>query len=169
MTGTSKKVVEKICEQGMKELQSSHLYLSLSNYFWKSGYFGFGKWMEKQSVEERTHAVRFFRFAGVTGHVNPKILALEEPQHDWSSPIEAFKHVYQHECSVTKSILEIIKVAEEEKDARSLSFLDQFVQEQEEEECSTHNILKKMEVFGENGKNMSFMYTLDKEMEQRTE
>ena len=62
--------------------------------------------------------------------------------------------------------MEIAKKAEEECDRMTLNFIDWFIAEQVEEEETVKNIIKRLELFGED---KVALYLMDKELSERTE
>ena len=71
----------------------------------------------------------------------------------------------QHERYVTASIHNIYAAASNVKDFRTMQFLDWFVKEQGEEEKTAEDLIKKLELFGQDGKGL---YMLDSELASRT-
>ena len=65
---------------------------------------------------------------------------------------------------MTGSIHEIYHAAAEEKDYRTIQFLDWFVKEQGEEETNAADLIKKMTLFGSDAKGLSL---LDQELATR--
>ena len=71
---------------------------------------------------------------------------------------------YKHEQYVTSLINNIYSAAYEERDFRTMQFLDWFVKEQGEEETNASDLIKKMELFGDDAKSL---YMLDSELAGR--
>jgi len=78
-----------------------------------------------------------------------RMLAVEAPQSDWGSPLQAFQHVWEHERIVTGLIHALVGVAEEEKDEATGQFLQWYVKEQVEEEESSDAVLSLVKAAGE--------------------
>ncbi|MEE0252905.1 MAG: ferritin-like domain-containing protein, partial [Acutalibacteraceae bacterium] len=66
---------------------------------------------------------------------------------------------------VTDSIHNIYAAASKVKDFRTMQFLDWFVKEQGEEEKTAEDLIKKLELFGQDGKGL---YMLDSELASRS-
>ncbi len=66
---------------------------------------------------------------------------------------------------VPASIHNIYAAASNVKDFRTMQFLDWFVKEQGEEEKTAEDLIKKLELFGQDGKGL---YMLDSELASRT-
>ena len=61
--------------------------------------------------------------------------------------------------------MEIARVAEEECDRTTLTFIDWFIEEQIEEEQQVKNIIKRLELFGDNE---ASLFLMDKELGERS-
>jgi len=144
----SVKVNDGLNVQANRELYSSYLYLSMSYYFESIKMLGFAHWMRLQAGEELVHTMKMLDFVAANGG-RAKMLPVEAPQFTWESPLEAFKHVWEHERVVTGLIHALVKVAEEEKDDPTIQFLQWYVKEQVEEEVSSDNVLNKVKAAGE--------------------
>ena len=71
---------------------------------------------------------------------------------------------FEHEKKVTESINNIYALANEQKDYRTMQFLNWFVKEQGEEEKNTEDIVRKYDLFGNDAKGL---YMLDAELATR--
>ena len=144
----SDKMNEALCQQANRELYSSYLYLSMSYYFESIKMEGFAHWMRLQAGEELVHTMKMLDYVAESGG-RARMLAVEAPQSDWSSSLQAFQHVWDHERIVTGLIHALVRVAEEEKDGATGQFLEWYVKEQVEEEVSSDNVLNKVKAAGE--------------------
>ena len=61
--------------------------------------------------------------------------------------------------------MKVAKAAEEECDRTTLSFIDWFIQEQIEEEQTVKNIIKRLELFGDD---KTSLFLMDKELGERS-
>ena len=160
----SEKINEAINRQINKEFYSGYLYLSMSAYLRESGLFGFAQWTKLQAEEEVQHGTKLFNYLiDRKGTVNLEQIA--KPEFNFNSPIEIFKFIYEHEKLVTKSVMEIAEEAEDECDRTTLSFIDWFITEQIEEEKNIKDIIKRLELFGDDN---TSLYLMDKELAERT-
>lgn len=158
-----KKVEDAINKQIQEELYSSYLYLSMSAYFANKGLAGFANWMDVQQKEERDHAMKFYNYLLAHGsHV--KLLKIDEPGHDWKSPLEIFKAGLKHEQHITECINNLVDIAEKEKDRATFNLLQWYIDEQVEEEENARTIIEKLNLI-KNDSNGIFM--LDKELAAR--
>ena len=157
----SEKLQQALNEQITAEMWSANLYLSMSFYFEKEGFNGFAHWMKKQSQEEMDHAYQMASYLikrGGTALVDK----IDVVPTGWGNPLEVFKHVYDHECHVSKLINDLLTLAQEEKDFATQSFLWDFVKEQIEEEATAQGIVSKLEKAGDAG-----LFCIDAELGKR--
>lgn len=151
-------------DQINKELYSEYLYLAMQAYFERMNLTGFTNWMTVQVQEEHAHAMGMYNYVHERGG-RVELMAIDKPQTDWTSPLDVFKHVLEHEKFVTSRINALMDVAEEEKDRAALSFLDWYLKEQVEEESNVGGVLAKLELIGDD---KHALLLLDKDLEART-
>ena len=89
---------------------------------------------------------------------------IRTPDFEFKGILSVFQTLYEHERSITASIMTIAKIAEEECDRQTLSFIDWFIEEQTAEEEQVKNIIKRLEIFGED---KVALYLMDKELNER--
>jgi ferritin len=159
-----KPAVEKaINEQINAELYSAYLYLSMAAYFESQNLKGFAHWMQAQTKEEVSHAMKMYGFVFErSGKVTLK--AIENPQSSWKSPLNAFESVYEHEQKVTDLINKLVEVARSENDIASENFLMWFIDEQVEEEAHASEIVEKLKMIGDARQGL---FMLDRELGKR--
>lgn len=158
------KVVALFNEQINRELYSSYLYLQFANIYTEKGLDGFANWFDIQAQEEHDHAMLMIKYL----HNNGAKVVYEEiqkPVVEKDGIVDIIKAALSHERYITESINHIYSEASEKKDYRTLQFLDWFVKEQGEEEKAADDLLKKMDIFGNDPKSL---YLLDKELATRT-
>lgn len=147
-----------------KEFYSAYLYMSISAALRESGLFGFSKWTQIQAKEELTHGEKIFsHLTDRKGRVN--LEKIEKPEFSYNTMLELFEFIYNHERSVTRSIMSIAKQAEDECDRTTLMFIDWYINEQVEEEYQVLKFIEKLKLFGQEG---SALYLIDKEAGKRT-
>ena len=159
----NKKVSELINEQINKELYSAYLYLDFSIYYEAQGLDGFANWYMIQAQEERDHAMLMLKYLQMCGE-KITLEAVEKPDKEFNTLIDPLKAGLEHEQYVTSLINGIYDAAYEVKDFRTMQFLDWFVKEQLEEEKNADDMVKKMEIFGNDSKGL---YSLDSEYAAR--
>ena len=158
-----KKVKELINEQINKELYSAYIYLDFSIYYEQKGLDGFANWYMIQAQEERDHAMLMLKYLQLNGE-KATLEAVAKPDKELKSLMDPLKFGFEHEQYVTGLINNIYAAAHEVKDFRSMQFLDWFVKEQLEEEKNADDMIKKMELFGNDSKGL---YSLDAEYAAR--
>lgn len=156
----SEKVQAALNKQINEEFYSSYLYLSMSAYFESNDLQGFAQWFRVQADEEHLHAMKMFDYMYQIGG-DVELMKIEGPKTDWNSFLEVFQDTYEHEQKVTKNINKLLELAYAEKDHATVNFLQWFVSEQVEEEATSMQNVKKMEMIG-NDKAGLFM--VDKEL-----
>lgn len=149
-------------EQLNKELYSSYLYYSMAAYFDGAGLGGFASWMRSQTQEEAFHAHKFYAYILERGG-KVTLAGIEAPKVDWKTPLEVFEDTLEHEQFVTKSINDLMSLAQKENDNAAVIFLQWFVSEQVEEEDSVGDVLNKLRMVGDGGG----LYMLDRELAKR--
>lgn len=160
----SERIQKLLNEQVNKELFSAYLYLSIEAYLTAQNLPGFANWFHVQTQEERDHALIFFNYINrIGGRV--ELAPIEGPQTDFASVEEALKLTLEHEKFVTASIYKIADAALEERDHKTSSFLNWFVDEQVEEEENATNNMARFELVKGDGKGILMM---DAEMAART-
>lgn len=150
-------------EQLNAELFSSYLYLSMAAYFESKNWFGFAKWMKKQSEEEYGHAMKFF---GYINEVGKKVTLekIEKPKNEWQSHLEIFEEALKHEQYITKRINDLVNLAIKENDHATNNFLQWFVKEQIEEVSSVQKIVETLKLIGDQA---GSLFMLDHELGKR--
>ncbi|UCD73549.1 MAG: ferritin [Candidatus Bathyarchaeota archaeon] len=159
----SDKMLEALNKQANAELYSGYMYLSMSAYFESVNLRGFASWMRVQANEELSHGLKFYDYIVERGG-RVKLLPIEQPPLEWSSPLEAFEEVYKHEVKVTGLINNLVKIAVSENDYATQNMLQWFVAEQVEEEASADEIVQRIKLAGSDGKGLLL---IDRELAQR--
>ena len=157
------KVAKLLNEQINKELYSAYLYLDFSIFYDGKGLDGFANWYMIQAQEERDHAMLMLQYLQNNGE---KVIleAVAKPDKEVKELIDPLKAGLEHEIYVTSLINDIYEAAYNVKDFRTMQFLDWFVKEQLEEEKNADDMIKKMELFGNDSKGL---YSLDAEYAAR--
>lgn len=159
----NKKVAELINDQINKELYSAYLYLDFSIFYEQQGLDGFANWYMIQAQEERDHAMLMLKYLQNNGE-QVTLEAVAKPDKEMKELIDPLKLGFEHEQYVTSLINDIYAEAYSVKDFRTMQFLDWFVKEQLEEEKNAEDMIKKMELFGNDSKGL---YSLDSEFAAR--
>ena len=153
------KVAKLLNEQITKEFYSAYIYLDFSIYYESQGLDGYANWYMIQAQEERDHAMLFLKYLQNNGE-KVELDIIEKPDKKLDSLMAPLKAGLEHEQYVTSLINDIYGAAYDVKDFRTMQFLDWFVKEQLEEEKNAEDMIKKMELFGNDSKGL---YSLDAE------
>lgn len=137
-----------INEQIKNELYSAYLYLAMSAHFEAANLPGIAKWMRFQSNEEVEHAMKFFDYVNDRGG-RVILKAIDQPQSEWSTPIEAFEQVLEHEQKVTGMIHNLFAIATKENDYPTQVMLHWYINEQVEEEKNASTIVEQLHMIGD--------------------
>lgn len=159
----SEKINEIINEQINKEFYSGYLYLSMSAHLKELGLFGFASWTKIQAKEEVEHGLKLLDYL-LERNSFVTLKQISMPTFEYNGVISIFNKIYEHEKCITKSVMEIAKLAEDECDRKTLTFIDWFIEEQVEEEQNVKNIIKRLELFGEDKTSLLLM---DQELGKR--
>ena len=150
-------------QQINKEFYSAYLYLEFSNYFEATGLDGFANWYMIQAQEERDHAMLFYTYLQ-NENQTVTLEAIDKPDKVFACYMDVLKAGLEHEKYVTSLINDIYAAAYENKDFRTMQFLDWFVKEQGEEETNANDLITKMDLFGSDPKSL---YMLNQELAGR--
>lgn len=158
-----KNVSKLLNEQINKELYSAYLYLDFSIFYEEQGLSGFANWYKIQAQEERDHAMLMLEYLQNNGE-KITLEAVAKPDKTLKVLMDPLKMGLEHEQYVTSLINNIYDAAYSVKDFRTMQFLDWFVKEQLEEEKNADDMIKRMELFGNDSKGL---YSLDSEYAAR--
>ncbi len=156
----SKKVIDLLNQQVNKELYSAYLYLDISNHYDDLNLDGFANWFFIQAQEEEDHAMLIYRYLH-NNDVKVALEAIDKPDKILEGKEQPLQVTLEHEQYVTSLINDIYAAAYEDRDFRTMQFLDWFVKEQGEEEMNARDLIAKMELFGEDAKGL---YMLNQEL-----
>lgn len=131
-----------INDQIKHELYSAYLYLSMSAYAEANNMPGAAKWLGKQAQEEQQHTLKFF---GYTHDRGGKVIlqAIPQPPSEFTSLLDVFEQVKEHESKVSSLITRLYEIAVKENDYPSQILLQWFITEQVEEEKTVREIVAK--------------------------
>ncbi len=151
-------------EQINKEFYSGYLYLSMSAHLKELGLNGFASWTRLQAKEEVEHGLKIFDYI-IDCNSFVTLKQIRTPEFEFNGISSIFNHIYEHEKCITSSIMEIAKKAEEEGDRTTLNFIDWFIAEQIEEEEAVKNIIKRLDMFGDD---KVALFLMDQELSKRS-
>ena len=150
-----KKIADLLNDQINKELYSAYLYLDFANYYADEGLDGFAHWYEVQAQEERDHAFMMRRYL-INNGIRVTFDAIAKPNKEFKNHMDPLEKGLEHEQYVTSLITNIYHVAFEQKDYKTMQFLDWFIKEQGEEETNAEDMIKKMKLFGHDAKGLYY-------------
>jgi ferritin len=127
-------------DQITMELQAAHNYLAMGAWLESAGFSGMSAWMQAQSAEETTHAMKFYQFVLDRGG-RIEIGALDAPASGFESVTGVFQTALAQEQGVSEAINRLYALATDERDFAAVPLLDWFVTEQIEEEATVTQIL----------------------------
>ena len=159
----NERMEEALNEQLNKEMYSSYLYLAMSAYSSSVGLPGFAHWFKVQVQEENIHAMKIFDYINDQGG-RVKLKEIKEPPMEFGTAMDMFQQTLKHEKFITRSIHELVGLANAEKDEATASFLQWYVKEQVEEEENDNEIIAKLE--GKD-KNEYVVFSVDAELAKR--
>ena len=162
MIDLSPQMQQAINNQISYEGYASNFYLALAYWCDDQALEGCKKFFIRQSDEERFHMLKLYEYMSESG-VLPITPAIAQPPINYTSIQEAFQKVFEQERSVTLSIHNLLKLAQDEKDYNTQHFLQWYVDEQREEEAVIRTIMDRIKVIGEGGQSL---YYIDKEVEK---
>lgn len=152
-----------INSQIQAEFQSAYIYLAMSAKFEHLNLKGFAHWLRTQWQEETEHAMKLYDFL-LQRDGEVVLLELEKPTISFSTPLEAFKQVLEHEQYITSRINDLYDLATEKRDYPLQNLLQWFIDEQVEEEDSARSIIDSLKLIGDAGPNL---FLLDRELGSR--
>lgn len=159
----SPKMEKALNDQVNAEMFSAYLYLAMVAYFQDKNLPGFANWMTVQNQEETFHAMKFFNYISERGG-RVTLEAIDKPQFEWASPLDAMEAAHKHEAYISARINDLVNLAIEEKDHASNSFLRWFVDEQVEEEDNVNTVVQKLRLLGKDG---GGLFMLDRDLATR--
>ena len=155
----NERIAQLLNQQINKEFYSAYLYLDMANYYTDLDLDGFANWYTIQAQEERDHALLFMKYMQNNG-LKVTLEPIAKPDKVFTSVLDPMVMAAEHERYVTSLINEIYHEAREDKDYRTMKFLDWFIEEQGEEEENADKMVSRYKLFGQDAKGL---YLLDQE------
>jgi len=153
------KIAALLNQQINKEFYSAYLYLDISNYYDSLDLDGYAHYYMVQAQEERDHALLFMKYMQNNG-LKVTLEAIDKPDLVFDSILKPLEAAAEHERYVTALINDIYHACHEDRDYRTMKFLDWFVDEQMEEEDNADSMINRYKLFGSDPKGL---YALDQE------
>jgi len=162
MKRISDKIHSALNTQLKNELDSSRLYLAMSQWLEFNGWFGGAKLWKKYADEELVHVDRFYKYMQDRNAMPSTPVAKEQPTA-FKGIKEIVQTSYEHEVQVSTWIRDIALMALSEKDLHTYDLMMEFIREQTEEEAKTLYWVDRIEMLEKQGASLFF---LDKEFEK---
>lgn len=143
----SDEVIGLLNDQIRMEANASSYYLSVASWCKVNGYDGAACFFRAHSAEEREHMLKIVQYLNEL-KIHATIPQIDQPPQDMETLEQVCKAALDNERDVTASIDKIIDAAQKERDHRTDTFLEWFVNEQIEEEDLFGTVLQKFEVIG---------------------
>ncbi len=158
-----KSVIEAINSQIKAEFESAYTYLGMSARMETLNLPGFASWLRVQWEEEIVHGMKFVDFM-IQRDVEVELQAIRMPELKFSTALEAFESVLEHEQYITDRIHKLYMLAVKENDYPLQTLLQWFIDEQVEEEENARAAIDSLKLVGESGPGL---FMLDREMGSR--
>lgn len=158
------KMEEALNNQLNCEMESSYLYLAMSNRLNELNFIGASHWMRSQAEEELVHAMKLYAYLQDRGG---RVKLSNIAAHDsdgWNDMVSVFKAALQHEEMISSNFNEMVDLALSERDHASNNLLQWFVAEQVEEESTLVTLIQKLELVGNAGPGL---FMMDQELATR--
>jgi bacterioferritin B len=126
------------------EFGASQTYLGMAAHFHAHNLEKWAAFFERQSLEEREHALKIFHFLLETGSP-AKLPAIAEAPVQYTSALEVLQKSLQQEQRVTQAFKDMSALALREADFTGFGFLQWFLSEQVEEEASFERLIALVE------------------------
>ncbi len=143
----SAKIVPELHRQIGSELEAFLQYLAIAAYFEKAALPRLAAHFGRQAEEERGHAMRFLQFL-VDNDTDVAIPAVPAPEAQFRDAEHAVALSLERELRVTEEIHSLLRLARQENDFTSETFLHWFVKEQLEEVSTVDQLLKMIQRAG---------------------
>jgi ferritin len=137
-------------DQIKHELYSAYFYLAMSAWAESNNMPGAAKWLGKQAQEEQGHAMKLYGYIHDRGG-KVVLQAIPQPAGEYTSLLDVFEQVKEHEAKVTGLINRLYEMALKDNDYASQIQLQWFVTEQVEEEKNAAMIVDALKSVGTSG------------------
>ena len=136
-----------ISRQMNLEWTAAYTYMAMCGWFETTPFKGFARFMQRQAVEERQHAMRLFDYLrDRIGDI--ELYDVAKPKNDYKSPISAFEAALAMERESTKALHELYQLSLTHADYETQELLHAFLKGHIEEEKVLSDFIDKMEIAG---------------------
>lgn len=143
----SKTVQDALNDQIKHEFYSAYFYLSMSAWAESANLGGAAKWLALQAKEEQEHALKFYDYIHDRGG-KVTLQAIPQPSNEFTSLLDVFEQVQEHEGKVTASINRLFELSLKENDYPTQVLLQWFITEQVEEEKNAAQVVDTLRMVG---------------------
>lgn len=133
--------IEGLNQQIVNEMHASLQYLAIASYFDSEGLPELAGHFNRQSNEEREHALKFVKYLHDAG-TRPVFKSIPEVRNDFNSATDAVQCALEGEIKVTNQINDLVGLAHKNNDYMTHTFLQWFVTEQLEEVSTVSTLLQ---------------------------
>lgn len=152
----TKEMTKKLNDQLNLEFYSSNLYLQMSAWCGDQNFSTFGRFLRDHAKEEMGHMQRLFDYVQDCGSL-AIVGQIDAPETQFNSLSDVFQKAYAHEIKISQAINELVDYALTKKDYSTFQFLQWYVAEQHEEEKLFKTIVDKLNLVGDNKRDLFFM------------
>ncbi len=142
--------LEGLNQQIVNEMHASLQYLAIASYFDSEGLPVLAAHFNRQSNEERAHALKFVKYLHDAG-TRPVFKSIPDVRNDFKSATDAVQCALEGEVKVTNQINDLVGLSHKENDYMTHTFLQWFVTEQLEEVSSMDELLQIVKRAGDGG------------------
>lgn len=136
MAWINKSIEDLVNYRIQQEELSSRIYLAMSKWLTKNGYFGASKLFKKWSDEELVHAGFAYTYLEDL-NIQPCVPELEKVEENFTSLKEIVQKAFEHEMVVTEQCNELTKAAMSANDFMTMTLGQKYMLEQQEEIAKT--------------------------------
>jgi len=159
----SKPVQDILNDQIKHEFYSAYFYLSMAAHCETETLAGCARWLRLQAQEEQSHALKLFDYINEHGG-QVTLQAIAQPPAEFTSVLDLFQQVLEHEKKVTGLINRCYETALKDNDYPTSIMLQWFIEEQVEEEKNATAIVEQIKMVGASG---AALYMLDHQLGAR--
>ena len=152
----TKKIEAALNEQVAMEAAASQKYLAMACWCDNAALSGCAEFLFAHSEEERMHMLKLVHYINEVGG-KAIIPAVAQPTLEFENIIQLFETAFANEIKVSRSIDRLVDIAEQEKDKQTVSFLQWYLDEQQEEEALYRTLLDRVKLIGVEGRGLYFI------------
>lgn len=132
---------EGLNQQIVNEMHASLQYTAIASYFDTEGLPALAAHFNRQSDEERAHALKFVKYLHDAG-ARPIFKGIPDVRNDFKNASDAVQCALDGELRVTQQINDLVGTAYKQNDHMTHTFLQWFVTEQLEEVSTVTTLLQ---------------------------